>query len=411
MSKGTVSMPPHEHFEELCALAVSGQLREDELAELGEHLRSCEECRRLSRAFEETYLILSAAEEAKDTAGLPEGMTQRFIARARLAGIPLELPPSNRSERGMLRRLSLAIKSRSMVSWAPIMMVVLGVASFFLGMRYQTARHPLRPPPVTTSQDGPPNRASQASDENVRLKEQLRDAQAHLATASARLKEEKEERASLIRQIAALNKSTSELRESETNQKTKLGELAADLEKIRAKENAARIASLASEAEVSTLRDRIAKLTMQLGAARELDSTLHEAYDLIVDRNVHVLNVLPEAGENARSSQPRGRIFYAEGKKLVFYAYDLANPTNLNGKPSFYLWGQTPDTVRKVVGLGKFQVDSEQQGRWVLRVTEPRLLANINSVFVTEERYQKDVTQPSGKRMLFRVLDARANDQ
>src|SRR5260370_1425725 len=110
MSKGCLLMPPHEHFEELCALAVSGQLREDELAELGEHLRSCEECRRLSRAFDETYLIVSASEEAGDTAGVPEGMTQRFIARARSAGIPLELRAGNRSEHGMLRRLSLAIK-------------------------------------------------------------------------------------------------------------------------------------------------------------------------------------------------------------------------------------------------------------------------------------------------------------
>lgn len=403
-------MPPHEHFEELCALAVSGQLREDELAELDEHLRSCEECRGLLRAFEETYLILSTADEAGDTAAVPEGMAQRFIARARLAGIPVQLPPSNRSERGMLRQLSLAMRSRTILSWALVMMVVLAVACFFLGMQYQTARHPTRPAHVTTLQNGPPSSASQDNGETVRLRAQLRDAEAQLATASARLKEGKEERAALVRQIAALNKSISELRESEGNQKTKLGELAADLEKIQAKENAARIASLASEAEVSTLRDKIAKLNMQLDAARELDANLQEAYNLIVDRNVHVLNVLPEAGENARSSQPRGRIFYAEGKKLVFYAYDLANPNDLSSKPSFYLWGQTPDTVQKVVSLGKFQVDSEQQGRWVLKVTESRLLAHINSVFVTEERHNKDVIQPSGRRMLFRILNARAND-
>jgi hypothetical protein len=344
-------------------------------------------------------------------------MTQRFIARARSAGIPLPLQPSSRSELGMLERVSIGLRSKSIASWASIVMLVLAAASFFLGMRYQTARHLPVPSRVSPSQ-GPASGTSQRIDEDLRLKEKLRDAQDQLATASTKLEQHQEalesgkrEKASLIGQIAELKVSNSMLRENEAKRNTKLEELEAELEKTSAKENADHAAALVTEAELKNLRDRVAKLSFQLRLAQELDATLHEAHDLIVDRHVHVLNVFPEVGEGKRTPQARGRIFYSEGKKLVFYAYDLTNTTNINATPSFYLWGQTPGTVQKVVSLGKFQVDSEQEGRWVLRVTDPDLLAHVESVFVTEEPYKKAVMQPSGRRMLFRVLDKGTSDR
>jgi len=408
-------MPTHEKFEELCALGVSGELHEEELAELNEHLRGCSKCKALWADFEETYFILSAAAH-EDPPPIPERMTQRFVARARSAGIPLTLQTSSRSELGMLGRVLIGVKPKSIASWAPVVMIVLAAASFFLGMRYQTARHPQVPTPVSTSQETPESGMSQVINEDRRLKEQLRDAQDQLATASAKLKRQQEalesskhEQASLTVRITELKASNSALRENESRRNTKLEELEAELEKTRAKENADHAASLVTEAEVKNLRDKVAKLSFQLRLAQELDATLHEAHDLIVDRNVHVLNVFPEAGEDNRSTA-RGRIFYAEGKKLVFYAYDLTPTNKISAKPSFYLWGQTPGTIQKVVSLGKFQVDSEREGRWVLRVTDPRLLAHIDSVFVTEEPDKRPVTQPSGRRMLFRVLDTTASE-
>jgi hypothetical protein len=402
-------MLPHEQFEELCALAVSGQLREEELADLEEHLQNCAECRTLSRALEESYFLLSMAEDAGDTTDIPEGMTQRFVDRARAAGIPLGIQPGATGDNGRMARPRAVIKRSALLSWASIVALALVAVSFFLGMRYQAARHPQSPTPAITLQNTQPSGASQVNHESAQLKEQLRHAREELAAASAKLKEREAEKDSLVAQIAASKQSNSEVRERESKQGARLEELEAQLQNLQGRENAARIASLASEAEVKTLRERVAKLSTQLDMSKELDATLREAYDLIVDRNVHVMNVLPEVTQNARSSRPRGRIFYAEGKKLVFYAYDLTE--KVNGEPAFYLWGQSPDTVQRVVSLGKFQVDSEQQGRWVLKVTDPSLLANINSVFVTEEPYKKAVTQPSGRRMLFRVLDTRASDE
>lgn len=401
-------MSPHDKFEELCALAVSGQLREEEWAEFDQHSRVCQQCRTLRRKFEETHAILSGAKAAADGAHLPEGMTERVEARARSAGIPWAVQPNTRGKRAVFWSWRLPFKSKSTVSWVAVV-IVLAALSFLLGVRYQTTRHSPQATSVEISQKLPPSAATPPDDKSIRLTYQLREVRNQLATAEGKLKQRQEERTSLIAQVAEFKRSTSEFQGNESKQKARVEELESDLEKLQTRENAARVASLASEEEVKGLREEVSKLDTQLHLARELDTTLREAYDLIVDRNVHVLNVLPEVTENAKSARPRGRIFYAEGKKLIFYAYDLTH--KIHDEPAFYVWGQTPDTVQQVVSLGKFHVDSEQQGRWVLKVTDPRLLANINSVFVTEESYQKAITQPSGKRMLFRVLDEKANDQ
>lgn len=407
-------MPSHDTFAELCALAVGGQLSEEELDGLNVHLQACEECRGLFQEFEQTYVLLSGLESG-DTPQLPEGMTHRFIARARSAGIPLPLQPNAPNRQLLFPGLFTSMRSASVARWAAMMtMVVVVAVALFLAVQYKAVHRIPAPAPASVSRNEPVGAAGYLNEENVRLRAKLHELQNQLALASGKvsqqhemLESEKQQRQALTAEIKQLRQSYSD---NESKQKGKMQEVETELESARARENAARISSLASEAEVKNLRDRVEKLSAQLSLANELDVTLKEAYDLIVDRNIHVLNVAPEAGEHARTSQPYGRIFYAEGKKLVFYAYDLAGTPKDKSEPTFYVWGLTPTDTEKFVSLGRFHLDNEQQRRWVLRVTDPRLLARINSVFVTEEPYEKSVAQPSGRRMLFRVLDARRKD-
>jgi len=53
--------------------------------------------------------------------------------------------------------------------------------------------------------------------------------------------------------------------------------------------------------------------------------------------------------------------------------------------------------------------DNQTQNRWSLSFTEAEVLADINSVFITLERTDKDVEQPKGKRMLTAYLGAAPN--
>jgi hypothetical protein len=213
----------------------------------------------------------------------------------------------------------------------------------------------------------------------------------------------KAETGSLTARIAELEASNSALKGAEVSHNAELQKVRQNLEQAQSRQTSAEAALVADEEKVATLN-------RELKRSQDLNASLAEAHELIVDRNVHVLNVFPEVDGNSKSSQPRGRIFYAEGRKLVFYAYDLNDAGKISAKASFYLWGEVPG-VQQLVGLGKFQLDNEEQGRWVLRVTDPKLLANLSSVFVTLESNKQPVTKPTGKRMLSRLLHSSADNR
>jgi len=80
----------HEQYEELCALAASGQASPDELTDLRSHLEDCPDCR--SAAYDFTQVSAQGLSQlaAKHLhCQIPSGMTQRFMARARSEGIEM----------------------------------------------------------------------------------------------------------------------------------------------------------------------------------------------------------------------------------------------------------------------------------------------------------------------------------
>jgi hypothetical protein len=86
-------MVNHDYFDFLCALAASDELTEPERVELHDHSLKCVSCR--NRILEMTrmnaYLLLSHAFTSR-RGRLPEGMRERFIARAIEQGVPLKSP-------------------------------------------------------------------------------------------------------------------------------------------------------------------------------------------------------------------------------------------------------------------------------------------------------------------------------
>jgi hypothetical protein len=84
---------PHVLFESLCAVAATGDLDAAEQAALQEHLAGCAPCRERLRETRwlETQLRLARAHQ-KPERHLPQGMRERFLARAQEEGIPLRAP-------------------------------------------------------------------------------------------------------------------------------------------------------------------------------------------------------------------------------------------------------------------------------------------------------------------------------
>ncbi len=84
-------MSKHEKFEELCALAATGQLAPDEERRLSEHLDGCQSCRAACEEFSVILRELPTSDRdilERDVVRQVEenGFRDRFLARARADG-------------------------------------------------------------------------------------------------------------------------------------------------------------------------------------------------------------------------------------------------------------------------------------------------------------------------------------
>ena len=61
--------------------------------------------------------------------------------------------------------------------------------------------------------------------------------------------------------------------------------------------------------------------------------------------------------EQGRTSKSSGRIFYTEGKSLIFYAYDLDDKPVVDAKYSYQAWGERLGQPASVKSLSVLYVD------------------------------------------------------
>src|SRR5262245_12115945 len=89
-----------EYFEELCALAASGQISEMEFIELQEHLQQCSDCRSIYSDFVDLLheKLPLAHPDLTGFSRLPgffsedSSCRERFLARARKEGVMVQEP-------------------------------------------------------------------------------------------------------------------------------------------------------------------------------------------------------------------------------------------------------------------------------------------------------------------------------
>src|SRR5215831_1983770 len=102
---------PHQHFEELCSLAASGQIHEPEFVELQDHLQQCAHCRLTYNDFIDLlHDKLPLADpgvvgSSKRSRFFSEDSAyrERFLTRARKEGLKISQKPAPDSVRDKLR--------------------------------------------------------------------------------------------------------------------------------------------------------------------------------------------------------------------------------------------------------------------------------------------------------------------
>jgi hypothetical protein len=403
------SLNSHEHYEELCALAASGQVSQPDLADLKAHLETCPACRSLmDDVMQLSAQSLAMLAAKRSQCQIPSGMTQRFIARARSEGIEMSREPAAR----VIKRNRTVL----VMAMGAVAAVVLIVGIFTIRKIHPSssvanqARSPAQQasaPPAAG-----PSPTSRVQDAEL---QELTAARKEMSSFAATIRAQRDElealgkvRDSLTSQLIEAQQQNAGLHSEKAEWQTRTSQLQAELEKSRADKSTNDVTVALQETELRELRKKVDEQAGLLRQQEELTARGSDVRDLVVARNLHIIDVHDRDGDG-KSQRAFGRIFYTEGKSLIFYAYDLGDPRKVDAKVSFYVWGGRLGAEKPIESLGVLHNDDARDGRWVLTFDDPHVLAQINSVFVTVESSRKAIREPGGRRILFAFLGEKPN--
>ena len=163
----------------------------------------------------------------------------------------------------------------------------------------------------------------------------------------------------------------------------------------------------ALEAEVGTLTQQLHERDATVDQQQELLAHDRDIRELMGARDLYIAEVY-DVGKTGTTQKPYGRVFYTQGKSLIFYAYDLDQQAGLKNARTFQAWGRRGPDPQQALNLGIFYVDNAAKKRWVLKFDDPKRLAQIDAVFVTVEP-NGGSHKPSGQPLLFTYLKVEPN--
>jgi hypothetical protein len=402
-------VPEHELYEAQCALAAGGLLDDAEYMDFQTHMKLCDVCR--ANYQELSHLVTQELPQAEGSfrqklaewraKPLPFSR-QRFLRRARNEGVVFsrEVETLPRSKPWYFRPIV------ALVPIAGLVAVLVSFAVYHLGGTQDTVRA----------------KDAAAAQQVAELKRENSELTASLSKLNDSLAAQQREIRDLLAQqgkvAAAGNLPTNReqargISERSSSQNVQLPGESERQEKLLndAREEVARIDELRAGDEVylGAQRVRIEELTDKLRVAnatldmeRQLAAAGKDVRELMVARQLHVIDVR-DTDPNGNPSKAFGRVFLTERKSLTFYAFDLNENRAVNPNRSFQVWAVPEGNKNLSSSLGFLTVDPEAQGRWVLKVDNPELLKQINSVFVTSEA-EAGGKQPNGQKMLYAYL-------
>jgi hypothetical protein len=420
----------HEQFREICAAASIGQATPEELFLLEQHAQECEACQqayfdylnlaagRFASAGQDPVLSAETAEDSLDS----ELFTQRFFERAEREGIPFSAAVG----RGVRELGSGPQPSSHGKSWrvplrAIAAVVLLGLSAsgaYFYGKQVEERRLARRTP-TGSGETGPIPAVDQRvtelvatnaklESEVIRLKADLGHTGDQLQGAERDLRSTSEDRDKLAAARASLdarlNAVEAELSRSQALAASAQGEAATHRE--RADQIEATLVD--DKVKINDLAADLEEKSAALDKERQLLALGHDVSDLMGARNLHIVDVV-DTDPRGKTQPAFGRIFFTEGKSLVFYAYDLSEAKLEKANYEYRIWAKQEGTDKQVRSLGIFYSDDKAQRRWVFKCNDPKVLTVIDSVFVTLEPTDADPSHPKGPNLMYAYLRGQPN--
>jgi hypothetical protein len=274
-------------------------------------------------------------------------------------------------------------------------------------LRQQREQRQPPAPPSDTNQRAPEVRIVRENADELLLHRQLelQQVRADLKRAEAasldlneQLRQAREQVDSLRQEIAGSKTVEIGLLDQLRERELRLNDTTAEVTRLQAERSADTEIIASQKFRVRELTDRLNEASDAIARERKIQVADVDIRELMGARSLHIVDVFDVDGKG-NTQRPFGRVFYTEGKSLLFYAFDLKNGS------TFQAWGQQEAREELARSLGIFQLDDQKQNRWVLKFDDPKVLAEINSVFVTAEPPGGSV-KPNRRKMLYANLNA-----
>ena len=378
----------HEHFEEICAAASVGQATGEELVELEQHASKCGRCKQayfnyinvaaqqFATAKQDPTISPKAIEECIDS----ELFIRRFLDRAEREGITFSRDVEDTV------KLPAAIPfafSRS-IGWrmpaaaiaATLLFSAFALTGYFYGRdslnhtrsRPESQLSTLQTPAQARAAD---LRIAELADANLtlqaeveRIRGELRKANDRLVASETDLKSTSQDRRALASNRDALELRLEQIQRELANSQALVAtaQQEAAFQHQRAADMEATV--IAEQVKLHDLEIGLREKSAALDQERQLLSLGHDVTDLMGARNLHIVDVVDTDGRG-KARPAFGRIFFTEGKSLIFYAYDLNEAKIQKANYQYQVWAKKEGPNRPAQRLGIFYSDDKVQRRWV----------------------------------------------
>jgi predicted nucleic acid-binding Zn-ribbon protein len=428
----------HEYYAELCALATSGTLTDQEWCRLTAHLPYCGDCRRLVQEYREisrTGIALLMPDKIADDGAGPQGSwspelaKQELFARIARGDTVVERNAGAYARTGPARARfwrwvfppipQLALRYAA----ATVFVLALTVSAYRIGtikgqasidaqgnlsasevdsLRAQLARLTQE---RTAADDRLKGQRMEFESVSGQLQTQIAEVE-RLKTLQGKTAQALQEGASTAAELRSQYTSVAADREGINR---KLQEAEAALQAVQQRLDGLRQGRAVELLHTADLENRIQDLSARLkeseAASQQQQQFLasdRDIRELMGARQLYIADVFDVNGRG-ETQKPFGRVFYTKSKSLIFYAFDLDHQPHVRNANIFQAWGRRGLGDKQPVNMGIFYLDSQTNKRWVLKFDDPQALAEVDAVFVTVEPHGGS-QKPSGKQLLFASL-------
>jgi hypothetical protein len=410
-------MSRHEQFEELCAQAAVGELSGTEWQELKTHLKECPACRTVfedMRQIHSDWLPERSGFEIERTPASELGLRRLILERVGKEGAQFSRAAQSLTAPVVVPASRVPRYLQALAIAAALVVAVGGLGLISRSMQ----RHNGTGPKAVASIEAPsvpapvavpsPGNTETHDDHATQLEASLTKSEAEIASLELRLSRAEQRAKELEESNSAANLEVTALEQQLTSVRASHSQAQEELTKLKSSQSERDAEFTLVRDENRQLREKLNTQTAGVDRERELMADGREIRDLIAARNLHIIDVYDTSGKG-QTQKSFGRVFYTEGKSLVFYAYDLPS-RHPETKYAFYAWGKRDGSGEaKARNLGIFYNDDQTQKRWVLKITDPQTLSEIDSVFVTLEKTDGFGNTPTGKKLLSAYLGSPAN--